>query len=393
MTRVDWRLNWSPDEQQRVSDHVGYPELLDAVAEGMPLGVYCVAGPQLVQQVEDARVDEDRPWRYPLVRTVLGWYRTGLGEPIPADAATRLLPAVAAQVMPALEGWTGPAPEEETADALGWATRPVIGGGRTTRQSVLTQDEQAGTLAVHDYLIDHAQQSQSEATPDAVWQAVLAQGTEWYQRFGIGLAASEQDRDDIQHEAWGDPAARPRRLRWEREADAGDTAAMVHLGLLLEDSDPAAARRWFERAADAGHSDAMNNFGLPLAQTDPAAARRWFERAADAAHAGAMNNLGVLLAETDLAAARRWFERAADAGHADAMDCLGVLLAETDLAAARRWWERAAAVGQADASNNLQMLRRRPPRQPGCCPPLVGACPRQPPRGRDAQPQAAARGH
>lgn len=53
------------------------------------------------------------------------------------------------------------------------------------------------------------------------------------------------------------------------------TDAIVNLGVLLEDTDPQAARDWYEKAANAVHSDAMFNLGVLLERTDPESARGW----------------------------------------------------------------------------------------------------------------------
>ena len=104
---------------------------------------------------------------------------------------------------------------------------------------------------------------------------------------------------------------------------------MNNLGVLLKDSDPGQARRWYEKAAEAGHADAMINLGALLetatrarpaagmrrpprpatpapcstwgccSDSDPGQARRWYEKAAEAGHAGAMINLGLLLEDSD----------------------------------------------------------------------------------------------
>ena len=127
----------------------------------------------------------------------------------------------------------------------------------------------------------------------------------------------------------------------ERAADAGDTVAMVNLGLLLAEQDPAEARRRFERAADAGDTVAMVNLGLLLAEQDPAEARRRFERAADAGRTEAMICLSLLLAEQDPAEARRWYERAAGVGRTQAMINLGLLPAD------QAWRQHVAEMGEA----------------------------------------------
>jgi TPR repeat protein len=140
------------------------------------------------------------------------------------------------------------------------------------------------------------------------------------------------------------------------DADAGNTEAMFNLGVLLQEQDPAAARRWYERAAEAGHAGALYNVGVTVASEDPAAARSWYERAANAGSTEAMFNLGVLLHEQDPAAARRWYERAANAGNSNAMNNLGALILDEDPAAARGWFEQAANAGRPDAMYNLGTL-------------------------------------
>ena len=70
-----------------------------------------------------------------------------------------------------------------------------------------------------------------------------------------GTASSAPEASDLDAE----------RCRWEREADAGDSDAMVELGALYATSQPPdldAARHWFKRAADAGDGDAMFKVGL-----------------------------------------------------------------------------------------------------------------------------------
>ena len=84
--RVDWRLAWSPDERMRARSKVGHLGLLRAIGKGMPLGVYSVAGPDLIRRIEDARNDDEMVWRYPLIRAALDWYRTGIemAAPLPS---------------------------------------------------------------------------------------------------------------------------------------------------------------------------------------------------------------------------------------------------------------------------------------------------------------------
>jgi TPR repeat protein len=393
--RLDWKRDWSQPERDRTAQHVTNLLARQAVAAGIPLGVWAVAGPQLVHQLDDARGNEDNPCQFALVRAVLDWYRTGLTIPIPQPVAIDLLNAYLDQR----------ASDEDITDAISWCTHPIDVGGRRARYSLLMfQHDQS--LVINDYVQDHDRRHDPPPVPDPTWSAALANAPDDDSIFGVGIAAYEagrvataqiamrtlanaghtgamynlglllKEQEPAAARHWYERAANaghtgamnnlglllkeqdPAKARdwWERAATAGDTDAMYNLGLLLEEQEPAAARHWYERAATAGHTDAMNNLGVLLEEQEPAAARHWYERAATAGHTGAMYNLGLLLKEQEPAAARHWYERAATAGHTDAMNNLGLLLADEDPAAARHWYERAATAGRTDAMNNLGVL-------------------------------------
>jgi Trypsin-like peptidase domain len=166
--RIDWKLGWNEDERTRLRAAVAYEPLLDAVARGMAVGVYCVAGPELVQKLEGAASDEERPARYALVRTVLDWFRTGTSAPIRLDVATELMRELATEVV----GFDG----EEVQEALRWATEPVRGfdTARRTSQSLLTLDTDTNALSAHDYLRDH-DVGEQRVPADAVLAAMIRQ--------------------------------------------------------------------------------------------------------------------------------------------------------------------------------------------------------------------------
>ncbi len=327
---VHWRLEWQPDEQTRLAERVSHPGALEAVAEGVSLGAYVVAGPLLVKRLERARDDDEHRCNYALVRTAIDWYRTGINQPIPLDVTGALI----RQIYDDSAEWS------EIEAAMRWATAAEIGANRKTRQSLLTEDSANQTLTVHDYLLDHQQQHPDGPVANAVWQAALHRAPR-ESLWSLATAAYHGDEPEVVQKAL------------EPFVAAGDSDAMFNLGVLLKDSDPDAGRRWYEQAAAAGDSDAMFNLGVLLKDSDPDTARRWYEQAAAAGHSGAMVNLGVLLKDSDPDAARRWYERAAAAGDSDAMFNLGALLEDSDPDAARRWWEQAAAAGDSDAMFNL----------------------------------------
>jgi TPR repeat protein len=121
---------------------------------------------------------------------------------------------------------------------------------------------------------------------------------------------------------------------------------------------------WYEKAAQAGKPVAMYNLGVLLQSSEPEAARAWFQKAAQAGHAGAMNKLGILLQGSDPRAARVWIEKAAEAGDADAMTSLGALLQSSEPDAARVWLEQAQQRARKEAERSAASPQPRPGSQP-----------------------------
>jgi TPR repeat protein len=362
--RLDWKREWSQPERDRTAEYINSPLAWQAVSAGLPLGVWAVAGPRLLQELDSARSDEDYPCRFKLVRAALDWYRTGLTDPLPWPVAVSLINRAYLDQ---------PASDKELGEARDWCTQPISIGGRRGRYSLLTLHDDG--LAINDYIQDHDRRHGPPPMPDPTWAAALANASGTTSLWNVGSAAYSANQMVTAEAAMRtladagetgpmynlglllndrDPDAA--RRWWEQAAAAGDAHAMNALGLLLNDRDPDAARRWYEQAAEHGHADAMDNLGLLLKDRDPDAARLWWEQAAEHGHASAMNNLGVLLVEGDPDAARRWWEQAAAAGDADAMNALGLLLNDRDPDASRRWYEQAAAGGQTNAMNILGVL-------------------------------------
>jgi TPR repeat protein len=352
--QVPWKLTWSDAERSRLAEHVHYQPLLTAAQKGISPGVYVVAGPELIDHVQTARNNEEWPWRYRLVRAALDWSRTGIGTGLPLDLAPTLMAAVAET--------QDPVRADELDDAKDFATTAVLGGsGRKTRQSVLTLTEgPRPSFTVHDYLIDHDQQTHTAIISDTIWDTALVEAKDPDSGNALGIGAVDQGRIDVAAEAF------------TTFAEAGNTEAQYNLGILLatllDPPDLDEARRCHTTAAEAGHTGAQNNLGVLLATLlDPPdldEARRWFTTAAEAGNPAAQCNLGVLLANLldspDLDEAHRWFTTAAEAGNTEAQYNLGVLLATRldppDLVEARRWYTTAAEAGHTGAQFNLGVL-------------------------------------
>lgn len=163
---------------------------------------------------------------------------------------------------------------------------------------------------------------------------------------------------------------------YRKAVDKGSTAAMVELGLLLQNgtgvtADQQQARSLFERAAGAGNPLGATSLvalsgsgGLP---SDPAEARSMLEKAAAGSSAEAQFQLGVMYAEgtggpKDDAAARALFEKAAAQGHAQALDWAANFAEagrggpkNTD--AAKAYYQQAATLGNEDAKAALERMK------------------------------------
>ena len=222
---LDWRREWSQAERNRISSHIANPVARQAVAAGLPLGVWAVAGPQLVDRLDLARSDEDYPCRFALVRAVLDWYRTGTTTPVP-----RLV--VGDLVNRAYLGQ--PASHADISDAIAWCTHPVDVGGRRAHYSLLTIRH--GGLAINDYVQDNDRRHTPPPVPDPTWSAALASASNDDLLTALGVAAYQAGHATTAQDAF-------RRL-----AIGGSVYAMFNLGLLLKDTDPAESQRWYKQA-------------------------------------------------------------------------------------------------------------------------------------------------
>uniref|UniRef100_A0AAU2UZP4 Protein kinase n=1 Tax=Streptomyces sp. NBC_00003 TaxID=2903608 RepID=A0AAU2UZP4_9ACTN len=134
--------------------------------------------------------------------------------------------------------------------------------------------------------------------------------------------------------------------RHSREAQAGDTDAMIRLGSsLLDQGRTADAAQQFRRAAELGSPMAMHNLSVVLkrmGQEDEAA--RWQRSAADRGYARAMVQEGFRAYRANrMEEAERWLLGAAEQGEAEGMLVLGMMLGERGRTADAEKWLRAAA--------------------------------------------------
>jgi len=237
--QLDWKRDWSQSERDRAADYVTNRLARAAVRKGLSLSVWAVAGPELVKQLKYIRADEDAPCRYALVRAVLDWHHTGVTSPIPWPVAVDLVNHAYLD---------HPASDDDLTDAVNQATRPIGIGGRRGRYSLLTR--QQGALTANDYIQDWDGRHPPSPIPEATWQSAIANAPSFDSLWNIGFTAHFEGQTAVEQTA----------MQTLANADA-----MVGLGLLLRDRDPAAARAWWERAAAAGNTNAGANLEVLLA--------------------------------------------------------------------------------------------------------------------------------
>ena len=248
--QIDWKRDWSQCERDRTADYVTNRLARAAVRKGLSLSVWAVAGPELVRKLKYIRADEDDPCRYALVRAVLDWHHTGLTSPIPWPVAVDLANRAYLD---------HPASDDDLTEAVNWTTRPISIGGRRGRYSLLTRQQDA--LTANDYIEDWVGRHPQSLIPDATWRSAIANAPSLDSLWNIGFTAHFEDQTAAEQAAM------------QTLANAGDTDAMINLGLLLRDRDPVAAQAWWERAAAAGNTEAKGNLEVLLADRDSATAQ------------------------------------------------------------------------------------------------------------------------
>ena len=156
---------------------------------------------------------------------------------------------------------------------------------------------------------------------------------------------------------------------FSKAAEAGDTKAQYHLGLMHYNGegvkqDYAQAFSWYQMAAEAGNADAQVNLGYMYdngdgVTRDCSQALSWYLKAAEAEHVVAQYNLGVMYDNgvQDQAQALSWYRKAAEGGYAQAQNLLGSMYehgrgVKRNLTQAVEWYRNAAVAGNAKAQFN-----------------------------------------
>jgi tetratricopeptide (TPR) repeat protein len=224
VSRVNLEAFLSDDELQTASTEIFDAGLLGALQEGVGLGEWLVAGPELMKKLND-----ERGLNRAFADTVIAWYRTGLDQSLAREDAERLW---ANALSPALrERLFRRQPEEQRELfelASAWACEPVI--SRDLYEQALITKEGDGYVA-HDYVVDQLVRNPHRPTvPDPVWGHALQVATsnpdsEQKPRriWAVGLAA------------WQEDALSQAMTAMRTLADTGDTDALLNIGVLFRE--------------------------------------------------------------------------------------------------------------------------------------------------------------
>jgi tetratricopeptide (TPR) repeat protein len=165
--RVDVKATLSQTEQEDLEALTDDPALLHAVHEGIGLGEWMVAGPELMEKLAEAEPRESA-----LAHTIIGWYRTGLQQPLPADDARTLWE----QILPEpqrtkMRHLTAKGRDAAFQRAVDWVCEPVL--DREGFEQSLAE-ETADGLAAHDYVVDRiARDPERPPVHNSLWELAL----------------------------------------------------------------------------------------------------------------------------------------------------------------------------------------------------------------------------
>ncbi|WP_051823453.1 tetratricopeptide repeat protein [Streptomyces sp. NRRL S-1448] len=295
-TVVELARERSPAERARLAHRAGRagdPRLVDALCSSGPEGAaaYLTLGPLLWDEWWRARRADRHPRGHALVRAALDLARCGLHGPLPMDLLTKVH-----EGYPDVTGMD----REPLADAREWATERRHGLLRFLVRGT------GDTWRVAPFLLEAAERHETLPPVD---------GRIW--RYALAVARTDDTYDY--------PAiAATAREAFRRAAEAGDSAALHHLGLVAESlGERAEAEEWFRRAANAGRPESAGRLGRILADRgEGKAAEPYLELAAESGDAEAATLLGKLLRER----AERWLRAGWKGGNPEAAHLLGDLL-------------------------------------------------------------------
>ncbi len=222
VTRVDLEASLSASELDEAAAKISDLRLLHALREGVGLGEWLVAGPELMKKLAG-----DHGLNRAFADIVIAWYRTGLDEPLFEQDARRLwADALAPAMRQRLFKVDSAAQADAFERASAWACKPVL--HRDLYEQALVTKLADGYVA-HDYVVDQVVRSpERAAVPDAVWHHALRTASAGYETaqgysrtWEVGVAA---DRERAVAHAL---------TAMQVLAEAGSPNALFNVGVLL----------------------------------------------------------------------------------------------------------------------------------------------------------------
>jgi tetratricopeptide (TPR) repeat protein len=167
VTRITLKAPLSDQEQRAAAAAIPDPALLAALRQGVGLGEWLVAGPELMTKLHDGQ-----PLSRALADVVTDWYRAGLDQPLPVEDARRLwVESLDPVLRQRLLGREQADQFELFEQAAAWACEPVI--GRALYEQCLVIRTAEGYVA-HDYVVDQVTRSrQRRPVSDGIWEHAL----------------------------------------------------------------------------------------------------------------------------------------------------------------------------------------------------------------------------
>ena len=192
----------SSDETARLAGATDDAVLLAAVGEGVGLGEWLVAGPELLKLLKGAT-----PVQSAVAHTVIGWYRTGLQEPLLVDRAKDLwLDLLPERDRARLSQRSLEVQEAVFEGAVSWLCEPIL--NRELYEQALAVRIADG-LRAHDYVVDRvAQDPTRPAISEVLRQEALRvakneQAPARYARlFSVGYSAALEQAYTCALAAW-----------------------------------------------------------------------------------------------------------------------------------------------------------------------------------------------
>src|SRR6266511_2088420 len=193
------------DDSGRVLDAFGalHPRFKRRV-EQFGLGASLVAGPELVDRLEDATNAVGAA----AVRAAADWARTGIGRPLEAELLKRLYPNYLRQ---------GIRRDASTfADGLSWALEEIY-----PSVSLLVADNDDRSYRASDFVVDYLE-SKGAPVVRETWESALAAAGSADVLLAVGVSAYARSETDVAETAFG------------RAAAEGEDEGAINLSLLLE---------------------------------------------------------------------------------------------------------------------------------------------------------------